>query len=168
MRQGLDQSVRNQAALAGSARGAAALAMAQQNAQLGNAMAAQQIAGQAGVLRSQEQMAAQDALLGGYSQMRGMDEGRALAQAQLLAQQRALNDQFQLGMTGYSNQQQMGNQQTNIADNQLNFEIWKQNEANKRYAAEQRKEEKTQGFKDILGGIQGGMSMGLTSGMGGK
>jgi hypothetical protein len=106
-----------QASAAASARGPAALALAQQGAanntanmqgQIGSAaqMAGQNISEAAQVNAANERLQAEQAAFGAKSGMRGQDLGAmgqqaqmAQANAQLRAQQRAQNDQFQQGMT---------------------------------------------------------------------
>jgi hypothetical protein len=104
MKSGMDEGLRNQQALAASARGPAALAMAQYGAGANTAGIQQATNAQAGQLRAQEMAQALGQYGGMGSTMRGMDEGRAVTQAELNARQRAQNDQYQLGMIGAQNQ----------------------------------------------------------------
>lgn len=116
----MGQAVSAQQAAAASARGPAGLALAQRNA-AGNIAGAQSaIANQGQLNEMQERLAAEQAALGAYGGIRGqdytgqgLDAQQAQAQAQLDAQQRALNDQFSLGMTGFEHgtrQSQLGAQ----------------------------------------------------------
>lgn len=121
-----------QMAASASARGPAALALAQQNAANNVANAQGQISGQAQINSANERRAAEQAAFGAYGSMRGTDLAgqQQLAQqsqfnAQLQQNQHALNDQMQLGMTqaemGVRNAQ-LGagqNQQAQQAANQL-------------------------------------------------
>lgn len=90
-----------QMAGAASARGGAGIALAQQNAANNTANAFGQISNQAQINAANERMQAEQAAFGAYGGMRGQDAQQAQYQAQLQAQQRAQNDQFQLGMTGH-------------------------------------------------------------------
>lgn len=104
----MQQAQAAQMAGAASARGAAGLALAQQNAANNVANMQGAISNQAQINAAQERMAAEQAAMGAYGQMRGMDyQAQAQAaqqaqyQAQLLQQQRAQNDAMTLGMTGH-------------------------------------------------------------------
>ena len=88
-----------QASAAASARGPAALALAQQNAAANTANAQSAISGQAQINAANERLQAEQAAMGAYTGMRGMDEQRAMANAQFQDAQRARNDAFQMGMT---------------------------------------------------------------------
>lgn len=108
--QGLDQAMRNQYALAGSARGPGALANAQYNAAQNAGAMAQQGVNQAASLRASEMAQARNDYASQASGIRSADVGQqqadfsqANAQAQLEAGQRALNDQYSLGQ--YQNEQ---------------------------------------------------------------
>jgi hypothetical protein len=96
--QDMQRAVAAQASAAAGARGPAALALAQQNAAANTANAQSAISGQAQINAAQERLAAEQAAFGAYGGMRGMDEQRAMSQAQLLDAQRARNDAFQMGM----------------------------------------------------------------------
>lgn len=142
MMQGQNNIAAQQASAAASARGPAGLAMAQQNAAANAANAGQQMAGQMGAIRAQEQLAAMQGYAGAvgglqnaaagirnqdygaaglYNQARGMSQQQALSQAQLEANQRALNDQRSgMGETSRQNvysQQQQGMLQNRALDN---------------------------------------------------
>lgn len=113
MSQGQNNIRAAQTSAAASARGPAALAMAQQNAAGNMAVQGQQLNAQLGQMRNQEQMAAMQGYgqstqalqaaasgvrgqdftgAGLYNQAAAQDAQRAQAQAQFEAQQRALND----------------------------------------------------------------------------
>lgn len=101
-----DQAAATQQSLAASARGPAAMALAQQNAAANTANAQTQIAGQSMAQRADEMAQARNAYQAGATGLRASDlsaqqQGAQQSQfnAQLAAQQRAQNDQFQLGMT---------------------------------------------------------------------
>lgn len=120
MRQGMDDAIRSQQALAASARGPAGLAMAQSQAAGNIAATQQQAAAQGGILRAQEMAQARGDYMQGASGIRQGDVGlqgadmqqqqiysrQAQSQAELEAQQRALNQQAQMGFTqmGMENQ----------------------------------------------------------------
>jgi hypothetical protein len=109
--QDMQRAVAAQASAAAGARGPAALALAQQNAAANTANAQSAISGQAQINAAQERLAAEQAAFGAYGGMRGMDEQRAMGQAQLFDAQRARNDAFQMGME----QNAMGVRQAQLA-----------------------------------------------------
>lgn len=120
---GMDMQRAQAAQMAGaaSARGAAGIALAQQNAANNTANAMGQISGQAQVNAANERMAAENAAANTFGMVRGQDlssQGQSAQQAQynagLQAQQRAQNDAFQLGMTGF----ETGVQQAQLAAQQ--------------------------------------------------
>lgn len=90
-----------QTSAAASARGPASLALAQQGAAANTAAGQSTISNHTQINSAQERLAAEQAAMGAYSGMRGQDIGQSTAQGNLDAQQRGLNDQFKLGMTGY-------------------------------------------------------------------
>jgi hypothetical protein len=114
-RQGVDAAVRSQQALAAGARGQAALAGAQYGAAQNTAAIQQGAVSEAAKLRAAEMAQARGEFAAGAGALRGADQAnraqdmalrgqdlqQATAQAQLAEQQRARNDAFQLGMTGY-------------------------------------------------------------------
>ena len=107
MQQGLNQGLANQQALAGSARGAAALAQAQGNAGANMANMQQGAFLGAGQLRAQEMAQARGAYGDLASQQRAQDQAR-LGQGNQMSQFNAnANDQYALGMgqlgIGYGN-----------------------------------------------------------------
>lgn len=102
----MQQAIAAQASQAASARGAAGLALAGQNAAANTAMLQSGISNQAQINAAQERMQAEQAAFGAYGQMRGTDlasqqQAAAMAQyqAQINAAQRAQNDQFSMGFT---------------------------------------------------------------------
>lgn len=107
----MGQVAAEQSSAAASARGPAALALAQQNAAANTSAAQSNISGQAQINAMQERQQAEQAAFGAYGNMRGQDQAGALAQATINAQQRAQNDQMQLGMTGF---------ETGVQTSQLN------------------------------------------------
>jgi hypothetical protein len=103
MQSGLNQAAAQQTSAAGSARGSAALAMAQGNAAANTANMQQQTFSDAGRLRAQEMAQARDAYMGGASQMRQQDQGR-LQQGNEMANRNAdRNDAYRMGMGGLAN-----------------------------------------------------------------
>lgn len=119
------QDMQRAAAAQGSAqagaRGAAGMALAQQQAAGNTANAQAQISNAAQINSAQERLAAEQAAAGTFGAMRGQDlqaQGQNAQQSQfnagLQAQQRAQNDAFQLGMTGY----ETGVQQSQLAAQQ--------------------------------------------------
>ncbi len=100
MQQGLDQGMAGQTSLAGSARGAAGIAMAQGNAAANVANMQGQAFTEAGRLRAQE-MAQARGLYGGLAgQMREQDLQRLGMGNQMSQYNASLNDQYRLGMMG--------------------------------------------------------------------
>jgi hypothetical protein len=107
-RQGVDAAIRSQQALAAGARGQAALAGAQYNAAQNTGAIQQSAVNEAAKLRAGEMAqargafdASSQALRSGDMSLRGQDLQQATTQAQLTDAQRARNDAFQLGMTGF-------------------------------------------------------------------
>lgn len=120
----MQQATAAQASAAASARGPAALALAQQTAAANTANMQGAISNQAQINAAQERLAAEQAAFGAASGMRGGDlasQQQAAQQQQyqagLHAQQRALNDQMTLGMTGFEH----GVRSTALAGN-MNYE----------------------------------------------
>jgi hypothetical protein len=113
----MQQAAAEQSSAAASARGPAALAMAQQMAAANTATAQGNISGQAQIAAAQERLAAEQAYGGLAGQMRsgdlqagGMAAQQAQFQAQLQQQQRGQNDAFTTAMFGNEmgvNQQQL-------------------------------------------------------------
>ena len=165
LQRGLDDAVRSQQSIASSARGQASLAQAQYNQAANTAAAQQAIDAQQAQLRAQE-MAAYLAQYGGMATgMRGQDEARAAAQAQLDAQNLQRNDQYQLGMGGLMH----GANQSAISaglgmQNILAGSYDHAQGANARIAGDNAANE-WKWYQAALGGLQGGAQMGM--GMGG-
>jgi hypothetical protein len=106
----MHQAAAEQTSAAASARGPAALALAQQGAAANTAGAQANISSMAQINGAQERLQAEQAAMGAYSGMRGQDyqnQSQAAQQAQyqagLSAEQRKQNDQFQLGAMGLQN-----------------------------------------------------------------
>lgn len=139
---GMDRTANQQLGLAASARGPAALAMAQQNATANTALAQQQTGASMAQLRAQEQLNAmqgygqstqalqnsagairgQDYSAAGlYNQAGAQDAQRAQYQAQIEMQQRAMNDvraaQSEAAYANVNNQQLQANLQSRALDN---------------------------------------------------
>lgn len=93
----MQQATAAQSSAAASARGPAAMALAQQNAAANTANAQSAISGQAQVNAANERMQAEQAAMGAYSNMRGQDTSQAQFDAQLKLQNRAQNDQRAMG-----------------------------------------------------------------------
>ncbi len=114
----MGQAAAEQQSQMAGARGAAGLALAQQNA-AGNTAAMQSgISNQAQINAAQERLAAEQAAFGAYGGMRQQDAGMmgqeaqmAQFQAGLQQQNRAANDQTALGYQGLINQAQLGEMQ---------------------------------------------------------
>lgn len=104
MQSGLNQAAAQQTSQAGSARGSAALALAQGNAAANTANMQQQTFSDAGRLRAQEMAQARDAYMGGASNMRQQDQGRLQQGSQMSQFNAGLNDQYRMGMGGLANQ----------------------------------------------------------------
>lgn len=102
--QQMQRAAAEQASMAASARGPAALALAQQNAAANTANMQGNVAGQASLAAAQERLAAEQAYMAGASGMRGQDfAAQGLSQQQAATQmqselaQRQLNQQASLG-----------------------------------------------------------------------
>lgn len=103
----MQQAAAAQASQAASARGAAGLALAQQNAANNVATMQGAISNQAQINAAQEQQANEQGAMGAYMGLRGtdlqqqaQDAQQAQYQAQLLAAQRAQNDQYDIAKSG--------------------------------------------------------------------
>jgi hypothetical protein len=130
-RQQSDAAASAQNSLAASARGPAAMALAQQNAAANTAGAQANIANSAMAQRADEMAQARNAYGAAASALRGSDlasQQQAAQQSQynagLQAQQRAQNDQYQLGMTQAEQNvraQQLGAQENQQALNSANY-----------------------------------------------
>lgn len=119
--QDMQRAAAAQTSAQASARGAAGMALAQQQAAGNTANAQAQISGQAQINAANERMQAENAAANTFGAMRGQDlqsQGQSAQQGQfnadLQARQRAQNDMFQLGMTGY----ETGVQQAQLAAQQ--------------------------------------------------
>lgn len=104
----MQQAAAEQSSAAASARGPAGLALAQQGAAANTAAMQSNISGMAQINAANERQQAEQAafqaatgMRGGDMQAGGMAAQQAQAQAGLYQQQRAQNDQYQLGMTGF-------------------------------------------------------------------
>lgn len=161
MQQGLDQAVRNQAAMASSARGMSALALAQQNAAVNTAMLNQRTASDQSILRAQEMDAARGAYGGMATGIRGLDEGRAATQAGLEAQQRGLNDQYQLGMYGQAGGLLQSQVQARNEANQQQIQIWLAKAGMNKEAQERAAQQNQQTINNGLGAAQGAIQTGM-------
>ncbi len=141
----MGQAAAEQSSAAASARGPAALALAQQGAAANTANMQSNISNQAQINAAQERTQAQQAAMGAYSgiragdaQMQGMDAQQAQAQASLEQQQHGLNDAYfnansdravdinkvQLQAQMQKNAQEVGQQQAAaaLAQNQSQFD----------------------------------------------
>lgn len=108
-----------------SARGPAAMALAQQGAAANTAAGQANISGQVQINAAQERLQAEQAAMGAYSGMRGQDlqgaglqAGWAQAQAGMNAQQRAQNDAYSQNM--YGNEIGIHNSQLQAQGSQVN------------------------------------------------
>lgn len=162
MRSGLDQTMRNNAAMANSARGQAALALTHQNAAINNSMAQQNIAAQSSILRAQEMAEARNAWMGGAGQIRGFDEQRAGTQAGLDAQQRGLNDQMLLGLYGQAAGLDQAAVDARTQQNQQNLAVWQYKDSMDRKESDDERAARQQNFNDVMGGASAGASMGMS------
>lgn len=100
--QGLDRAAAEQASLASSARGPAALALAQQGAAYNTANIQQQGAAQMAAMRAQEMDQARQRYLEGTGLMRGQDQARYAQEMQRGTSQAGLEAQNQQGQAGYN------------------------------------------------------------------
>ncbi len=139
MRQGNDQAIANQMAMAAGARGAGAMAGAQQQA-MGNASnMSTQNQNNMGALRAQEMANARQAYFGGASGARSMDEARAQNEGQLGLGYRQLGLQGQLGFEGQRfnvGQAQMGGQMGMYGADQAKWQAQMQNDQQSRQASD--------------------------------
>lgn len=121
----MQQAQTAQASMAASARGPAAMALAQQNAANNTAQTQANISGQAQVNAANEQLQAEQSAMGAYSGMRGQSAQEAQYQAGLQQQQHQLNDQTSLGYSQLQNQvnttqlQAQGNRMAQKSANEL-------------------------------------------------
>lgn len=98
MQAGLDRSLANQQAMAGGARGAAGIALAQGNAQSNAAAVQNQAYTQAGAMRADE-MAGARGLYGGLAgQQRQQDQNRLGMGNEMSRYNAGANDQYRMGM----------------------------------------------------------------------
>lgn len=124
----MGQAAAEQSSAAASARGPAALALAQQGAAANTAAMQSNISGQAQINAANERMQAEQAAMGAYTGMRGQDFGQAMGQAGLDDAQKGRNDAMQLGMTANEmgvNQTQLAaqmNKQAQMSGNAINME----------------------------------------------
>jgi hypothetical protein len=96
----MQQAAAEQSSAAASARGPAALALAQQGAAANTASMQSNISNQAQINAAQERMQAEQNAYNAYSGVSAQDAARAQAQAQFDDAQRARNDAMTMGMTG--------------------------------------------------------------------
>jgi hypothetical protein len=109
--QGLDRAASEQQSLAASARGPAALAMAQQQAAYNTANMQQQGAGQMAAMRAQEMDQARQRYLEGTGLMRSQDQGRLGMEQQRGTAQAGMDQGYQQGQAEwYKNQALAGGQ----------------------------------------------------------
>lgn len=137
----MGQAAAEQSSAAASARGPAALALAQQGSAANTAAMQSNISGQAQINAANERLQAEQAAFGAYSGVRSgdatlqaQDAHEGEAQAQLNAAQRSENDRMQLGMTGF--EVGVNNAQLGAQGNQVNIESGAANAAANRASAE--------------------------------
>jgi hypothetical protein len=125
--QNIGRALADQSSIAASARGPAALALAQQQQANNSANAVSTINNQTEVNSAVERQNAENAAMGAYTGIRGGDQslmgadaGVSIAQANINANQRAENDRFQLGMTGAETDVQKA--QLNAQGNQVGIQ----------------------------------------------
>lgn len=160
----MGRAVADQSSIAAGARGAAGLALAQQQAAGNSATLSSRISNDAQVNAANERMQAEQAWFGGLSGMRGQDSESqtidlqtAQAQAGLNAAQRAQNDSYSQGMYGNEigiNQTQLaahGNRQSLKAGQQAASQ---QVQANAQARADAQRNQ-------VIGMIGTGVSMGM-------
>ncbi len=106
--QDINRALADQSSIAASARGPAALALAQQQQANQSSAAMGNISNSAQINSAQEQLNntvaagnAYNTIRGGDQSLMGADTSVSVAQAQINAAQREANDRMQLGMTGY-------------------------------------------------------------------
>jgi hypothetical protein len=169
----MQQATAAQSSAAASARGAAGIAMAQQNAANNTATMQSAISNQAQINAAQERQQAEQSAYNAYSGMRGNDlasQQQAAQQSQYAAQlaaqqnqynagleqqQHSLNDQYSMGMYNLQNNvraQQLAasqNQQQMLSGSQMNAN--NQNMANARYNADRQYGY----YQQTLGGVTG-------------
>lgn len=167
MKQALDESVRNQAAMASGARGQSALALAGQNAAVNTALLHQGTAMNSSVLRAQEIDAARAGYGGMASGIRGYDESRSATQAGLDDANLNRNDQYQLGMYGQAAGLSQAEVQARTAQNQQALAVWQYQDDMSRKENDDARAARNQNFADVMGGAQGGAMMGANLSSGG-
>lgn len=160
MKEGMDDAIRSQQALSASARGPQALGMAQYQQGANTAGIQQATNAQTGQLRAQEMAQA----LGQYGQQglatRSLDEARAAQQAELLARQRQLNDQYQLGLIGQSAGMSQAELNARMQGQGINATSYNQAQALNAGISQANAENEWKYFNATLGGAQGGMQGG--------
>ncbi len=104
----MQQATAAQASAGASARGAAGIAMAQQNAANNTANSHAAISNQAQINAANERMQAEQAASGAYGNMRGQDAQQAQFNTQSLAQQGQFNAQMQDAQRGRNDAMTMG------------------------------------------------------------
>jgi hypothetical protein len=157
----MGQAAAEQSSAAASARGPASLALAQQAAAANTANMQSNISNQAQINAANERMQAEQNAMGAFSGIRGgdMQSGamaaqQAQAQSAVNAQQRAQNDQYQLGMTQNEiavQSQQLAAQQNRSAAEQGAYFNQKGLEA----GAEARSDARTASYIGAAGGVIG-------------
>ncbi len=174
--QDINRALADQSSIAASARGPAALALAQQQQANQSAAAMGNISNTAQINGAQEQInntvaagnaygqagQAMGAVRGGDQALMGADTGISVAQAQINAAQREANDRYQLGMTGYetgvqgAQLQAQGNQiagERGAYATQQGIDL----------AHDQNSTAKTGQVLGVVGGVGGGVAAGVTT-----
>lgn len=162
----MQRAFADQTSIAAGARGAAGLALAQQQAAGNSATLGSRISNDAQVNAANERMQAEQAWFGGLSGMRGQDtQNQALdlqtaqAQAELNARQRAQNDAYSQGM--YGNEMGVLGTQLQAHGNRQSLKSGQQIAA-QQVAANERARQDAQRDR-VIGMIGAGVSQGMSA-----
>lgn len=155
------QAAAAQASAAASARGPAALALAQQNAAGNTANVQGDISGQAQINAANERMQAEQAAFGAYNARASQAAQMSQYNAALQQQQHGLNDQYSLGMTQAEmnvNNTQLGASENYAAAKSGNYLAMRNLEAQDRALRQQQSQSST---NQMLGAAEGAAEIGV-------
>lgn len=160
----MQQAAASQASMAASARGPAALALAQQNAANNVANMQGSVSSQAQINAANERMQAEQAAFGAYGNLSAQQAQMAQYNAGLQQQQRGLNDQMTLGMTGNEMAVRQAQLQAGMQQQGLLAGSFGQQQAANMGVNQANAQREMQMFGMGLGAIQGAASMGMPPG----
>lgn len=161
------RAMAQQAALASSARGGAAMALAGQQQANNTANAQAQISNQAQINAANERMAAEQAAAGAWANMRGQDAQQVQAQGQLDMSQRNLNDQYALGMTQQERAVREAAMNGRLQQQQMLAGSWDRAQGLNMQRNQANADRGMQFFQAGLGAVQSGVQGASMGGMGG-